>query len=86
MTPSQKSDSDNPKWYMVDLTFSSRANNFVPLALLKFIADLPSNSAPEEIDYLGEGGVKAIKGRQSSVKGVSLSLTTLYRNGSGDSR
>lgn len=71
---------------MVDLTFSSRANNFVPLALLKFIADLPSNSAPEEIDYLGEGGVKAIKGRQSSVKGVSLSLTTLYRNGSGDSR
>lgn len=86
MTPSQKSDSDNPKWYMVDLTFSSRAKKFVPLALLKFVADLPSNSAPEEIDYLGEEGVKAIKGRHSSVEGVCLLLTTLHRNGSGDSR
>lgn len=54
---------------MVDLTFSSRAKNFVPLALLKFIADLPSNSAPDEINYLGEGGVKAIKGMDLVTRG-----------------
>lgn len=47
---------------MVDLTFTSRAIHFIPLALLRYIADLPPQQLPEEIAYLGDHGVKAIKG------------------------
>ncbi|KAJ3506435.1 hypothetical protein NLJ89_g6874 [Agrocybe chaxingu] len=56
-----KSNKDDPKWFMVDLTFSTRAANFVPLALLRFLADQPSSQPPEDLAYLGEKGVKAIK-------------------------
>ena len=47
---------------MVDLTFTSRAMHFIPLALLRYIADLAPQQLPKEIAYLGEHGVKAIKG------------------------
>ena len=46
---------------MVDLTFISRATNFVPLALLRKISSLPSSDAAEEISYLGEEGITALK-------------------------
>ncbi|THV02618.1 DUF55-domain-containing protein [Dendrothele bispora CBS 962.96] len=54
-----KSDEKSPKWFMVDLTFSSRAKNFVPLALLRHIAD--NNSLPKEVSYIGDEGAQAIK-------------------------
>lgn len=48
---------------MVDLTFTARAPHFVPLALLRSIADpTASPELPEGMAYLGEDGVKAIKG------------------------
>lgn len=48
---------------MVDVTFSSRAKNFVSLSLMKRIASLPNSSdIPEDIAYIGEEGVKAVKG------------------------
>jgi len=47
---------------MVDLTFASRAKNFVPLSLLRTIAGAQLSAIPEDIVYLGEDGVKAIKG------------------------
>jgi hypothetical protein len=47
---------------MVDLTFESRAQNFVPLTLLRFIADSSSASPPTGFEYLGDAGVSAIKG------------------------
>jgi hypothetical protein len=47
---------------MVDLTFGSRAQHFVPLALLRFIADSTSPSPPAGLEYLGDAGVAAIKG------------------------
>jgi len=47
---------------MVDLTFGSRAKNFVSLSLLRYIADLPNNTPPKEMEYIGEGGIAAIKG------------------------
>ena len=47
---------------MVDLTFTSRAIHFIPLALLRYIADLSPQQLPEEIAYLGDHGIKAIKG------------------------
>ena len=47
---------------MVEVTISSRAKNFIPLALLRHIA--ASTEAPEEVSYIGEEGVKAIKGER----------------------
>ena len=47
---------------MVDLTFVSRANNFVPLSLLRTIAGAQLSAIPEDIAYLGEDGYEAIKG------------------------
>ncbi|KAI0711049.1 PUA-like domain-containing protein [Cerioporus squamosus] len=55
-----KTDKENPKWYMVDVTFGSRAQHFVPLSLLRTIASSPD--VPEEVSYIGEDGAKAIKG------------------------
>ncbi|KAH9482190.1 Thymocyte nuclear protein 1 [Psilocybe cubensis] len=67
---SQKSDSEDPKWFMVDLTFTSRAPHFVPLALLRKIADLaPSQGIPEEVGYLGEAGVASIKNMDLVTRG-----------------
>jgi hypothetical protein len=58
----QKTDQQDPKWYMVDVKFVSPARHFVPLALLRHIADDPSPSPPTCLDYIGDAGVKAIKG------------------------
>jgi hypothetical protein len=47
---------------MVDVKFISRAANFVPYPLLRDIASgrvTPSNG----VEYIGEEGVKAIKGK-----------------------
>jgi len=56
-----KTDKANPKWYMVDVTFVSRTAHFVPLALLRRIAAVPTNAPPSDVEYIGEDGVKAIK-------------------------
>jgi len=55
-----KTDKENPKWFMVDVTFEARAAHFVPLALLRRIA--AASEPPSEVAYIGEDGVKAIKG------------------------
>ena len=47
---------------MVDLTFTSRAKHFVPLALLRYISDLNPQVLPEELAYLDDHSIKAIKG------------------------
>jgi predicted RNA-binding protein with PUA-like domain len=59
---SQKTDQENPKWFMVDVTFSRRAKHFTPLALFRYIATLSPSELPSEIAYVSENGVKAIKG------------------------
>ncbi|KAJ7512740.1 DUF55-domain-containing protein [Mycena galericulata] len=64
-----KSKEDDPKWFMVDLTFGSRAKHFVPLALLRFIADASSASPPAGLEYLGDEGVAAIKGMDLVTRG-----------------
>lgn len=45
---------------MVDLTFVSRATHFVPLALLRWIADSDPESQ-KVVDYIGLNGIQAIK-------------------------
>ncbi|KAG5719913.1 Thymocyte nuclear protein 1 [Termitomyces sp. T112] len=54
-----KTKKDDPRWFMVDLKFVSRATHFVPLALLRFLSD--SNSLHPEINYIQEDGLKALK-------------------------
>ncbi|KNZ78623.1 Thymocyte nuclear protein 1 [Termitomyces sp. J132] len=54
-----KTKKDDPRWFMVDLKFVSRATHFVPLALLRFLSD--SNSLRPEINYIQEDGLKALK-------------------------
>lgn len=56
-----KSDKDKPRWYMVDLKFTARAEHFIPLALLRYIADTAADELPAGIKYIGEDGVKAIQ-------------------------
>jgi hypothetical protein len=46
---------------MVNLKFTARAKHFIPLALLRHIADSTADDPPEEIKYIGERGVKAVK-------------------------
>ncbi|KAF7316231.1 Autophagy-related protein [Mycena indigotica] len=64
-----KSKQEDPKWFMVDLAFVSRTKHFVPLALLRYIADSSADSPPEELDYLGEAGVAAIKNMDLVTRG-----------------
>jgi len=47
---------------MIDATFVSRAQHFIPLCLLRHIADSANPDPPNEIAYIGTDGVKAIKG------------------------
>ena len=61
---SQKTDKEKPKWYMVDVTFVSRAAHFIPLSLLRNIAT--SSSVPEEVAYIGAEGAQAIKGASTA--------------------
>lgn len=61
---------------MVDLTFKSRAQHFVPLALFKKIAALPTDEPPEDIAYIGEDGVRAVKGTLPLSAGFSSAKIT----------
>ncbi|KAH7931337.1 DUF55-domain-containing protein [Leucogyrophana mollusca] len=56
-----KTKQDDPKWFMIDATFVSRAQHFVPLSLLRYIADSSGAEPPDEVGYIGAKGVKAIK-------------------------
>jgi len=46
---------------MVDVAFKSRAAHFIPLALLRRIADSTPSSLPVGIEYLSHDNVQAIK-------------------------
>ncbi|KAF8138334.1 DUF55-domain-containing protein [Boletus edulis] len=56
-----KSDREHPRWFMVDVKFISRARNFVPLSLLRHLADLSSAIPPEALGYVGQDGINEIK-------------------------
>ncbi|OSD04440.1 DUF55-domain-containing protein [Trametes coccinea BRFM310] len=62
-----KTDKENPKWYMVDVTFTRRAPHFVPLSLLRTVA--AASEPPEEVSYIGLEGVNAIKGMALITRG-----------------
>src|SRR5262245_17451024 len=52
---------------MVDVKFVAPARHFVPLALLRHIADDPSPSPPQSLHYIGDAGIKAIKGSHTAL-------------------
>ncbi|KAI0307225.1 PUA-like domain-containing protein [Multifurca ochricompacta] len=55
-----KSEEANPKWFMVDVKFISRASHFVPYRLLRQIA--ASNvTLPTGLEYLGEKDARVVK-------------------------
>ncbi|KAH9939251.1 PUA-like domain-containing protein [Epithele typhae] len=54
-----KSDKENPKWYMVEVTFKARASHFVPLSFFKSVA--ASADVPENVAYIEQKGSDAIK-------------------------
>ncbi|KAG1768647.1 DUF55-domain-containing protein [Suillus occidentalis] len=56
-----KTKQDDPKWFMIDATFLSRAQYFVPLSLLRHIADSAESDPPDEFAYIGTDGMKAVK-------------------------
>ncbi|KAJ7634861.1 DUF55-domain-containing protein [Roridomyces roridus] len=62
-----KSKEAEPKWFMVDLSFGSRAKHFVPLKLLRLITD--ASSAPAGLDYLGDDEIAAIKSMDLVTRG-----------------
>jgi len=62
-----KSNPDDPRWFMVDLTFGSRAKHFIPLALLRHISQ--NGVLPPEIEYIGEEGFKAVQGMDLVTRG-----------------
>ncbi|KAI3611601.1 thymocyte nuclear protein 1 isoform 1 [Moniliophthora roreri] len=67
---SPKSSQSSPKWFMVDLTFSSRAAHFIPLSLLRLVASYSSGSdLPESLAYIGEDGARAIKNMDLVTRG-----------------
>ncbi|KIK94064.1 hypothetical protein PAXRUDRAFT_143680 [Paxillus rubicundulus Ve08.2h10] len=78
----EKADKDNPKWFMVDAEFVCRARHFIPLSLLRYIADLPSSEPPEEIGYVGTAGVKAIQAMPLVTRG-RLSVQRVSEEGWG---
>jgi hypothetical protein len=49
---------------MVDVKFASRLPHPPSLALVKYLAGLSSSSPPEEVDYIGQNGLNAIKSMQ----------------------
>ncbi|KAH8096613.1 PUA-like domain-containing protein [Cristinia sonorae] len=57
----EKTDKENPKWYMVDVTFQTRLPHFIPLSLLKRTAGSSTDAPEEELEYIGTQGVQAIK-------------------------
>lgn len=46
----------------MDAKFVARARHFVPLSLLRHLADLPSAKLLATVSYVGEDGINAIKG------------------------
>lgn len=62
---------------MVDLSFTSRAEHFVPLALLRHFADQSSSEPPSGVEYIEGNGVKAIKGLHISWPDSTQSINVL---------
>jgi len=71
---------------MVDVTFSSSTKHFIPLALFRHIAALAPSELSDEIAYIGEGGVKAIKGPFRDLPNIcfGIEMRSMCRDGPGE--
>lgn len=57
-----KTKPDSPTWYMVDVVFKDRLPYPPTLALIKHLAGC--SKLPDDVTYIGDEGLKAIKGMQ----------------------
>ncbi|KAK0461608.1 PUA-like domain-containing protein [Desarmillaria tabescens] len=67
-----KSDKEKPKWFMIDLKFTARAQHFVPLSFLRYIGSRTSEnveSMPEKISYISQPDVEAIRSMDLVTRG-----------------
>jgi hypothetical protein len=76
----QKSDETNPRWFMVDVKFISRATHFVPYPLLREIAAGRVVTQSAGIEYIGEEGIREIKGNFMAGVGCNYSLSYRYES------
>lgn len=58
----EKTKQDDPTWYMVDVRFIRRLPNPPTLALVKYLAS--AGSIPDEVNYIGQAGWKAVREMQ----------------------
>ncbi|KAK0207034.1 PUA-like domain-containing protein [Desarmillaria ectypa] len=60
-----KSDKEKPRWFMVDLKFTARAQHFVPLSFLRYVSSRMNSdsveSMPEKVRYISQSDVEAIR-------------------------
>ncbi|KAG7447682.1 DUF55-domain-containing protein [Guyanagaster necrorhizus] len=64
-----KSDKEKPKWFMVDLKFTARAQHFVPLSFLRYIGAQSIESVPENVRYISQSDAEAIRSMDLITRG-----------------
>ncbi|KAK0447770.1 PUA-like domain-containing protein [Armillaria borealis] len=68
-----KSDKEKPKWFMVDLKFTARAQHFVPLSFLRYVGShmisQSIESIPETVRYISQSDVEAIRSMDLVTRG-----------------
>lgn len=68
-----KSDKEKPKWFMVDLKFTTRAQHFVPLSFLRYVGShmvsQSVESIPEPVRYISQSDIEAIRSMDLVTRG-----------------
>ncbi|PBK67059.1 DUF55-domain-containing protein [Armillaria solidipes] len=68
-----KSDKEKPKWFMVDLKFTARAQHFVPLSFLRYVGShmisQSIESIPETVRYISQSDIEAIRSMDLVTRG-----------------
>ncbi|KAK0491536.1 PUA-like domain-containing protein, partial [Armillaria novae-zelandiae] len=68
-----KSDKEKPKWFMVDLKFTARAQHFIPLSFLRYVGSHMSLQSTESIletlRYINQSDMEAIRSMDLVTRG-----------------
>ncbi|SJL02557.1 uncharacterized protein ARMOST_05888 [Armillaria ostoyae] len=64
---------EKPKWFMVDLKFTARAQHFVPLSFLRYVGShmisQSVESIPETVRYISQSDIEAIRSMDLVTRG-----------------
>ncbi|KAK0499542.1 PUA-like domain-containing protein [Armillaria luteobubalina] len=64
-----KSDKEKPKWFMIDLKFTARAQHFVPLSFLRYVGSQSTESVLETVHYISQSDIEAIQSMDLVTRG-----------------